>query len=116
MEKLMINKIKDAYFEYRENIIKNNYKLNKLKIVIRINPEKFYKLIGETLLHYEKIIIEEKYENEIYYINLLGLRIPILIEDDLPKKIEFIIQSQDDYKKEAYEKILKKFYKMFNEY
>ena len=107
------NKIVEAYFDYRKNLLDNYENPQNFNVIIRISPEKFFNLMGE--LSKDNVIIERDIEAECHFINLAGRKTPIIIDNDLPKETEFIIQSQKDYERVEHEKQLHKFFKMFGD-
>ena len=75
-----------------------------LQVVILISPKAFTELMNE----------ENIYNNNfIYYVFLGGRKTPIIIRNDLPENVEFILKSRKDYEREEEEELLNKFYKMF---
>ena len=109
----MIDKIVETYFKYRQNLLNEYVHPENFNVVIRLLPEKFWELIkevGENNDYYERDT-----EANCFFIELAGRKTPIIIDDDLPKNTEFIIQSQKDYEREEQEKQLKRFLKMFGD-
>ena len=109
----MKDKIVKAYLEYRKNLLDEYINPENFNVVIKISPEKFWELIVElnkTNTYYERDI-----ETECHFIELGGRKTPILIDNNLSKDTEFIIQSQKDYEREEHEKQLKNFFKMFGD-
>lgn len=95
-------------FDYLINENSENF-----NVIIRLLPEKFLELIKEA--NENKVYFERNIEAECFFIELLGRKTPVIIDNDLPENTEFIIQSQKDYEREEHEKQLKKFFKMFGD-
>lgn len=99
------NKIVESYYRYRENIIRNYENPKYLQVVIQMKPKTFFKLVNETTVFNT---------GEYYYVELCGRKTPIIINDKLEEQTEFIIQSRFDYERQEREKLMEKFYKMFD--
>lgn len=109
----MIDKILNTYFEYRQKLLDNYEHPENFNVVIRILPEKFWEIIKEVRennSYYERDI-----EANCYFIEFAGRKTPLIIDKDLQKNTEFIIQSQRDYEREEQEKQFKRFLKMFGD-
>ena len=102
---MLRDKIIEAYYKYRENALERLVNPAHLQVVIRIKPGEFLKLRAEGVTFF--------YNNICHYIELLGRKTPIIIEDDLPKEVEFIMESQKDYEMHEQQKLLNRFYTMF---
>lgn len=102
---MLSDEIVKAYYKYRENALEQLVNLEHLQVVIRIKPNAFLRLRAEGVTFFNN--------NICHYIELLGRKTPIIIEDDLPKEVEFIMQSQKDYERQEQQKLLNKFYTMF---
>lgn len=103
------NDIINAYYEYRDNIIRRLQNPIHLKVVIIISPKGMSQLMDE-----EKYIkIDGK--TDCYYTSMFGRRTPIILRSNLPKDTEFVIQSQAEYEREEKEKLLDRFIRMFEE-
>lgn len=106
----MIKKeIVDAYYEYREQVIRRYENPKYLQVVIIISPK------GMAELLQEERFIEVDVKAEIHYTSMFGRKTPIIIRHDLPENTEFVIQSQVEYERQEKEKLLDKFYKMFGD-
>ena len=101
----MLDEIIEVYRKYRANILEEFKNPKHMQVVIRIKPEAFLKLRTEEVRFYNN--------DEFYYIELLGRKTPIIIENDLPNNVEFIMQSQREYEREEEHKLFAKFYRMF---
>ena len=106
----MKEKIIEAFLKYRQSLLDNYSRPENSNVVIRIRPEKFWDLVKEF-----QNSVERDIEAECHFIGLAGRKTPVIIDDNLPKNVEFIIQSQKDYEREENEKQLKKFFKMFGD-
>ena len=102
-------KIIETYLKYRANLLDNYANPENFNVVIKISPEKVLDLIKN------EAYIERNIEAQCHFIELCGRKTPVIIDDELPKHTEFIIQSQKDYEREETEKQLKKFFKMFGD-
>ena len=108
------NKIVDAYVRYRKNLLDTYVNPQNFNVVIRISPEKFFDLANE--LSKDNMYMQRDIEAECFFIILFdGIKTPVIIDNDLPKNTEFIIQSQKDYERKEREKQLQKFFKMFGD-
>ena len=106
---MLIDDILNTYYEYR-NMIFEKYETPKhMQVVLRMTPKAFIEIRSNKELR-----IFNNYE--FFYIELLGRKTPIIIENDLPENVEFIIQSQKDYERQEQQKLFNKFYRMFDEY
>lgn len=106
----MKEKIIEAYLKHRQSLLDNYSRPENFNVVIRIRPEKFWDLVKEF-----QNSVERDIEAECHFIGLPGRKTPVIIDDNLPENVEFIIQSQKDYEREENEKQLKKFFKMFGD-
>ena len=103
------NDIINAYYEYRDNIIRRFQDPIHLQVVIIISPKGMSQLMDE-----EKYIkIDGK--ADCYYTSMFARRTPIVVRNDLPENVEFVIQSQSEYERQEKEKLLDKFMRMFEE-
>ena len=96
----MINEIYNAYVKYRAEIYSQYISLDYLKVVILTNPENFHKLMQEII---KEQIHWSRYE-DIYYFDLGGEKTPVIIDDEIPKEVEFQLLSQKDYERHEQEK------------
>ena len=96
----------DAYIELRD---KSNIDIFKrFNVVITMHPQTFIKFREE-----QPYGIRRDSDDEIYYTVLCNNKTPIIISDELPKDVEFIIQTQKDYERLEKEKMFERFNKMF---
>lgn len=105
---MIINRIMDAYFELREKYYNKYYK-GDMQVVIRTSPKGFNQLIVEDTKE-----IFTDYELGIHFINLCGDKTPIIIDDTLSNEVEFLLQYRQDYERMEKEKLMERFFKMFD--
>ena len=104
---MIIDNIIETYYKYREMVIGEYKNPKHLQVVIKITPRAFTEIRA-----HENIVIFKN--NGIFYIELLGRKTPIIIKDNLPNNVEFIMQSQIEYEREEQQKLFYKFNEMFN--
>ena len=102
----MQNKILEAYLKLRSQL--DAFSFDKLNVVIIMQPKSFQELRVEL-----NGDIRVDYDIECRYIQLANKWTPILIDNSLPENVEFQIMTQKDYERIEQEKMLDKFYKMF---
>ena len=98
--------IVEAYLKYRQTVLDKYEHPKNLQVVIIIKPEIFIKLLDEENIYYD---------NFIHYIVLGGRKTPIIIKNDLPENVDFILQSRKDYERQEQEELLHTFFKMFGD-
>lgn len=101
------NDIIEAYYKYRQNIINKFQDPKYLQVVIIISPK------GMSQLMDEEKYIEIDSKAECHYTSMFGRKTPIIIRNDLPENVEFVIQGQAEYERQEQEKLLDKFFRMF---
>lgn len=101
------NEIIEAYYKYRQNIIEKYENPKYLQVVIIITPK------GMSQLLDEERYIERDIKAECHYTSMFGIKTPIIIRNDLPENVEFIIQAQKDYERQEQKRLLDKFFRMF---
>lgn len=101
------NEIIEAYYKYRQNIIEKYENPKYLQVVIIITPK------GMSQLLDEERYIERDIKADCHYTSMFGKKTPIIIRNDLPENVEFIIQAQKDYERQEQERLLDKFFRMF---
>lgn len=99
----MKDKIIEAYIKIRQNMIENYEK--DLQVVIEISPKAMCKLRAEV-----HMILTEDF---IYLIELYGGKTPVVIKQDLPENVDFIISTRRDYERREREELMKKMFRMF---
>ena len=94
-------KIVKAYLNLVEQI--NDYDMN---FIILIHPKAFLQL--------EKELKTGMYsKNGVYYVILMGKKVPIIINTEIPDKVNFTIMTQKDYERAEQEHLLKRFKEVF---
>ena len=102
----MQNKILEAYLKLRSQL--DAFSFDRLNVVIIAQPRSFNKLMAELNGN-----IRRDFDVDCYYIPLASRWTPILIDNKLPENVEFQIMTQKDYERIEQEKMLDRFYKMF---
>lgn len=103
------NSILEAYYEYRQHIIESFKNPKYLQVVIIISLKEMSELLDE-----ERYIERDRIA-DCHYTSMFGRKTPIIIRNDLPENVEFIIQGQKDYERQEQERLLDKFYRMFGD-
>lgn len=106
----MIDKIIEAYSKLRFKMT-NEGLYEKFNIVIKMTPKSYCKLrleANEMISYINTDVIEN-----IHFINLFGLKTPVIIDENLPENVEFIIQTQKDYERLEQQKLFERLNKMF---
>lgn len=106
------SKLTEAYIKYRQNILDNYESVSHLNVIIIIHPRTMSELEAEERRFF-RVNIPDKY---LAFVELCGMKTPVIIDDRLPDNIEFMIKSQKDYEREKIEKLYNKFNKIFKEY
>lgn len=112
----MIDKILKEYYSMKRDYHSKIYyeeEYKPMQVVIIISPKAYYKLIAEAYKEIFYINIDNI--NNISFILLSGNKTPIIVEDNLPKDVDFIIQYKEDYERLEKEKLLNKLANMFNQ-
>jgi hypothetical protein len=105
----MKNKIVEAFMKLRQTLLDSTVHYRDLyKVIIVMTPKAFCELRAE------EPFIECNKKVECYYVELHGNKIPIVIDYQLPENVEFQIMHQKDYERIEKEKLLDKFYELFN--
>lgn len=99
----------NAYIELRDKVDINV--LERFNVVIIMHPKTFMEFRAE--LPYGMRVDNDI---ECYFIDLFGIKTPVLMNREMPEEIEFQIMTQQDYERIEKEKLYKKFDKMFFEY
>lgn len=103
------DKIIEAYYTYRQGIIERRENPKHLRVVVILTPKAMSELLNE-----EKYIECDR-RAECHYTSMFGRRTPLIIRNDLPENVEFIIQSQEEYERQEKERMLDKFIRMFGD-
>lgn len=101
----MEEEIVKTYYEYYDKILSSNYHpTGYLQVVIKMKPKAFFELIdsGRTFR-----------DEECCYMELAGFKTPILLEEDLPENVEFVMESRKEYERKEQEELLQKWFRMF---
>lgn len=106
------SKLTEAYIKYRQNILDNYESVSHLNVIIIIHPRTMSELEAEERRLF-RVNIPDEY---LAFVELCGMKTPVIIDDRLPDNIEFMIKSQKDYEREEIEKLYNKFNKIFKEY
>ena len=101
---MIVNKIIEAYSKYRQTILDSYENPKYLSVVLLISPKAFNELISEETIFRDKFL---------HYAFICGRRTPIIIKDDLPENVDFVLQSQADYERQEQQELFNRFYKMF---
>ena len=101
------NDIIEAYYKYRQNIINRFQNPKYLQVVIIISPK------GMSQLMDEEKYIESDSRADCHFTSMFGRKTPIIIRQDLPENVEFVIQGQEEYERQEQERLLDKFFRMF---
>lgn len=105
---MVIDDILETYYKYRQNVLEKYENPKHMQVVIKMKPKTFLEITNDK---------EVKIFNNgiFYYIELLGRKTPIIIKNDLPENIEFIMQSRREYEREEQQELFNKFYKIFGD-
>lgn len=110
--------ITNDYEDIKSNIIRTYFGLrNKnnilpyqtLKVVIIIHPTALYKLLSD-----QSVMLFNDIRNEYEWINLLGFKTPVIIDNTIPEDNMFKMLTQKEYEKIELDKIYSKLARMFN--
>lgn len=103
------NNIINAYIKLRDKV--DISALRRFNVVIIMHPKTFMEFRNE--LPYGMRVDNDI---ECHFIDLFGIKTPVLINRELPEEIEFTIMTQQDYERIEKEQLYKKFDKMFFDY
>jgi hypothetical protein len=103
------DKIIEAYYTYRQGIIERLGNPKHLRVVVILSPKAMSELLNE-----EKYIEFDRYA-ECSYTSMFGQKTPLILRNDLPENVGFIIQSQEEYERQEKERMLDKFFRMFGD-
>ena len=91
---------------------KDNYEMTKPEIVLISNPAYYYKLREE---YKEKIrYLKSDYQYNIEFLNIIGIKVPVVISNEMPEDVEYTLMFRNDYERLEKERLYSKFMTMFN--
>ena len=104
----MKDKICEAYVNLRRKCFDYGFGGN-FEVVIKMSHKAFYEFMAEYSYIYKDS------ECECFHIQLFGFNTPIILDNELPKEVEFQIQERKAYEKEEEAKLFTRLNKMFEE-
>lgn len=111
----MKEKIFKAYLDLAEKYLANNYYDEKVMVVIRMNPSAFSQMMARERNDYTigTDWIPGGFD-DVLFVNLCGIKMPMILDNSVPEDIGFILQHRKDYERLEIQKLHDRFYKMFN--
>lgn len=100
------DKIIDAYEKLAIEYHANHTVLDSPDAVIRISPEAFHRLMAE-----DNYLIRTNGGG--YYVEMYGVKFPLLITDELPEYVEVAVQLRQDYMRQERMALEEKFIRMW---
>ena len=105
----LIDKILDTvhtmYFKHKQDF------LGEVSMVMIVTPKTYYELraeANENITYLNTDII-----HNIHFLNVAGLKLPVVIQDDLPDNVLFQIMYEEDFTRLEKEKLYERLNKMF---
>lgn len=108
----MENELIDNVWKMVEKWNKENFGYNQPEIVLICSPNYYGHLRSdyEDRIHY----IRSDYQYKIEFLEIIGLKVPVIIGDNLPKNIEYQLMFKKDYERQEKEKLYMKLNAMFD--
>ena len=102
----------DNIWEMIKTWNKINYGMRKPRIVLISSPKYYCEVLRGT--YNEEIrYIKSDYNYRIEYFEIIGLKVPVIISDELPENVEYSLMLSKDYERLEKEKLYNKLYAMF---
>lgn len=111
----MLNRLCDAIFKLRQLAYSNRFfNTDDMKIIVIVSPYAMNTLRAELkstqCIYYKEI---DKY-TRVTFFGLFGQKIPFILDNTLPKDVEFQVMFRKDYERIEKEKLIEKFCKIFD--
>jgi hypothetical protein len=108
----MIDSLCDNVYQMIVKWNENTYCISEPQIVMICKPSFYYQLQSEVS---DKIqYIKDDYQYQIPFLNIIGLKVPVVIKNDMPKNIEYTLMFRKEYERLEKEEMYKKFIAMFD--
>jgi hypothetical protein len=112
----MLNKLCDAVFRLRQLAYSDRFSnTDDMKIIVIVSPYAMNTLRAElksTQYIYHKEV--DKYTSVTFF-ELFGQKIPFILDNTLSKDVAFQVMFRKDYESIEKEKLIEKFYKIFDD-
>ena len=108
----MIDSLCDNVYQMIIKWNNENFGMKKPEIVMICKPSFYHQLRGEVS---DKIqYIKDDYRYQIPFLNIIGLKVPVVIKNDMPQNIEYTLMFRKDYERLEKEEMYKRFLAMFD--
>lgn len=112
----MLNRLCDAVFRLRQLAYSDRFfNTDDMKIIVIVSPYAMVTLRAELestqYIYYKKV---DKYTGVTFF-ELFGQKIPFILDNTLSKDVEFQVMFRKDYERIEKEKLIEKFYKIFDD-
>lgn len=115
----MKEKIIEAYKNLADKLPEMGYN-EPVRVIVKMQQKAFYELLSEN----KRDNILEDYTDmplvfqlndypDVYIVRLFGIQTPIIMVDDIPEDIDFVMQLREDYERDAHADLSTKLFKMF---
>ena len=106
---MKIDDLVDAVWEMIKKWEGSHY--NQPEIVMLCSP-KYYCELRE--MYNDKICyVKSDFNYQIEFLNIIGLKVPVVIRNDMPKNVEYTLMFREDYERQEKEELYRKLYNMF---
>ena len=115
----MKEKIIEAYKNLADKLPEMGYE-DKVRVIIKMRRGAFYELLSENKGHdfvenrvELPLVFQLKDYPDVSIVRLYGIQTPIIVVDDIPEDIDFVMQLKEDYVRIAFQELSNKLNKMF---
>lgn len=105
-------KMVEAYLNLADKLPGMGYE-EKVQVIIKMRGGSYVKFMSENDNEVRTYFLDEL--PEFTFVDLCGLRTPIVIDNTIPDDIEFVMQLKEDYVRIAFQELNNKLNKMFGE-
>ena len=111
----MLNRLCDAVFRLRQQAYSDCFfNTDDMKIIVIVSPHAMNTLRAELkstqYIYYKEV---DKYTSVTFF-ELFGQKIPFILDNTLSKDVAFQVMFRKDYERIEKEKLIEKFYKIFD--
>lgn len=108
----MLRELEVAYLDLCDTILEENYTREPIQVVITMSFETFARMCCEERMKLYRYGSDIK---DVEFINLCGLKTPVIFDESLPDDKLFVLRLRKDYERLEIQNLYDKFYKMFEE-
>lgn len=102
----------DNVYMMKEKWYESNFSMDTPKIVLICSPKYYCELRNN---YNDKIYYEQSdYKFRIEFLRICGLKVPVIVTNEMKKDVEYILMLKKDYERLEKEKLYERFDVMFN--